>query len=147
LQQNKLILQKKKRKKQKQKKQKEMSGRGKGGKGIGKGGLVEKQKKVAGKTVAGAGGMMKRHQHQRKNRDAIQGVTKPAIKRLARRGGVKRLANGVYEEVRIVLRNYLKKVVHDALAYTEHAKRKTINVMDVVHALKQNGRTLYGFSN
>ena len=32
-------------------------------------------------------------------RDNIQGITKPAIRRLARRGGVKRISGLVYEEV------------------------------------------------
>ena len=46
----------------------EMSGRGKGGKGLGKGGAKR---------------------HRKVLRDNIQGITKPAIRRLARRGGVK----------------------------------------------------------
>ncbi|ODM87535.1 Histone H4 [Orchesella cincta] len=33
----------------------------------------------------------------------------------------------------------------DAVTYTEHAKRKTVTAMDVVYALKRQGRTLYGF--
>ena len=33
----------------------------------------------------------------------------------------------------------------DAVTYTEHAKRKTVTAMDVVYALKLQGRTLYGF--
>jgi histone H4 len=53
-----------------------MSGRGKGGKGLGKGG-AKRHKKVL--------------------RDNIQGITKPAIRRLARRGGVKRISGLIYE--------------------------------------------------
>ena len=45
-----------------------MTGRGKGGKGLGKGGAKR---------------------HRKILRDNIQGITKPAIRRLARRGGVK----------------------------------------------------------
>ena len=37
-------------------------------------------------------------------RDNIQGVTKPAIRRLARRGGVKRMSGLIYEETRGVLK-------------------------------------------
>ena len=48
-----------------------MSGRGKGGKGLGKGGAKR---------------------HRKVLRDNIQGITKPAIRRLARRGGVKRIS-------------------------------------------------------
>ena len=36
-------------------------------------------------------------------------------------------------------------MIRDAVTYTEHAKRKTVTAMDVVYALKRQGRTLYGF--
>ena len=52
-----------------------MSGRGKGGKGLGKGGAKR---------------------HRKILRDNIQGITKPAIRRLARRGGVKRISGLIY---------------------------------------------------
>ncbi|PWA70389.1 Histone H4 [Artemisia annua] len=38
-----------------------------------------------------------------------------------------------------------RKVIRDAVTYTEHARRKTVTAMDVVYALKRQGRTLYGF--
>ena len=101
-----------------------MSGRGKGGKGLGKGGAKR---------------------HRKILRDNIQGITKPAIRRLARRGGVKRISGLIYEETRGVLKVFLENVIRDAVTYTEHAKRKTVTAMDVVYALKRQGRTLYGF--
>ncbi|XP_073502315.1 uncharacterized protein [Phyllobates terribilis] len=103
---------------------KRMSGRGKGGKGLGKGGAKR---------------------HRKVLRDNIQGITKPAIRRLARRGGVKRISGLIYEETRGVLKVFLENVIRDAVTYTEHAKRKTVTAMDVVYALKRQGRTLYGF--
>eukprot|EP00386_Alphamonas_edax_P007056 GDKI01023176.1.p1 GENE.GDKI01023176.1~~GDKI01023176.1.p1 ORF type:complete len:121 (-),score=32.04 GDKI01023176.1:310-627(-) len=103
-----------------------MSGRGKGGKGLGKGGAKR---------------------HRKVLRDNIQGITKPAIRRLARRGGVKRIASGVYEEIRGILRQFLDKVVRDAVTYLDHARRKTVSVSDVVLALKRQGRTIYGFGD
>lgn len=75
------------------------------------------------------------------------GITKPAIRRLARRGGVKRISGLIYEEVRGVLKIFLENVIRDAVTYTEHAKRKTVTAMDVVYALKRQGRTLYGFGS
>jgi histone H4 len=80
-------------------------------------------------------------------RDNIQGITKPAIRRLARRGGVKRISGLVYEETRGVLKVFLESVIRDAVTYTEHARRKTLTAMDVVYALKRQGRTLYGFGD
>ncbi|KAK3672181.1 Histone H4 [Recurvomyces mirabilis] len=85
-----------------------MTGRGKGGKGLGKGGAKR---------------------HRKILRDNIQGITKPAIRRLARRGGVKRISAMIYEETRGVLKTFLEGVIRDA----------------VVYALKRQGRTLYGF--
>ena len=101
-----------------------MSSRGKGGKGLGKGGA---------------------RRHRKVLRDNIQGITKPAIRRLARRGGVKRISGLIYEETRGVLKVFLENVVRDAVTYTEHARRKTVTALDVVAALKRQGRTLYGF--
>ena len=101
-----------------------MSGRGKGGKGYGKGGAKR---------------------HRRVLRDNIQGITKPAIRRLARRGGVKRISGLIYDETRGVLKVFLENVIRDSVTYTEHARRKTVTAMDVVYALKRQGRTLYGF--
>ena len=38
------------------------------------------------------------------------GITKPAIRRLARRGGVKRISGLIYEETRGVLKIFLENV-------------------------------------
>ena len=78
-------------------------------------------------------------------RDTIQGITKPAIRRLARRGGVKRLSGLVYEETREVLYSFLKTVVRDAVMYLEYRRAKTVSVMDVLYALQIQNRTVYGF--
>ena len=67
-----------------------MTGRGKGGKGLGKGGAKR---------------------HRKVLRDNIQGITKPAIRRLARRGGVKRISGLIYEETRGVLKVFLENVM------------------------------------
>jgi histone H4 len=37
------------------------------------------------------------------------------------------------------------KVTKDAIHYAEAARRKTVTAMDVVYALKKNGKTLYGY--
>jgi len=84
--------------------------------------------------------------HTKKSlKETIMGITKPAIRRLARRGGVKRISSLIYEETRNVLRSFLENVVRDSVTYTEHAKRKTVTALDVVYALKRQGRTIYGF--
>ena len=94
-----------------------------GGKGLGKGGAKR---------------------HRKILRDNIQGIPKPAIRRLARRGGVKRISGLIYDETRGVLKLFLESVIRDSVTYTEHAKRKTVTSLDVIYALKRQGRTLYG---
>ena len=81
---------------------------------------------------------------KRTTKDVILCITKQAIRRLARRGGVKRISALIYEETRIILRSFLESVLRDAVFYTEHARRKTITSMDIVYALKRQGRCLYG---
>ncbi len=83
--------------------------------------------------------------HRKVSRDNIQGITKPAIRRLARRGGVKRISGLIYKETRGILKVFLENVISDAVTYTEHAKRKTVTAMDVVYALKRQSKDLYGF--
>ena len=73
------------------------------------------------------------------------GISKPEIRRLARRGGVKRISAGVYPEAEASLRMFLKNVLEKAVVYTEYGQRKTVTTMDVVMGLKAVGRTLYGF--
>ena len=41
---------------------------------------------------------------------SVKGITKPAIRRLARRGGVKRISGLIYEETRGVLKIFLENV-------------------------------------
>lgn len=48
----------------------------------------------------------------------------------------------IYEETRGVLKTFLEGVIRDAVTYTEHAKRKTVTSLDVVYALKRQGREL-----
>ena len=104
-----------------------------------------------GKGKQGGGGKgygkvgAKRHAQKAKLRETIMGVTKPAIRRLARRGGVKRISALIYDEARQVLKTFLESVVKDSVTYCEHAKRKTVTALDVVYALKRQGKTLYGF--
>jgi len=64
-----------------------MPDHGKGCKGLGKGGAKRYEKVL---------------------HDTIQGVTKPTIRHLARRGSVKRINNLIYEETRGVLNFFLR---------------------------------------
>ena len=71
--------------------------------------------------------------HRKVLRDNIQGISKPALRRLARRGGVQRMGGLLYEEEGGILHVFLE----------DHLSGK-VTTMDVVHALHRQG-TLFGF--
>ncbi|KAE8231697.1 hypothetical protein CF326_g3276 [Tilletia indica] len=89
-------------------------------------------------------GMAGARRHVRILRDNINGITKPSIRRLARRGGVKRISFGVYDEARGALQTFLRAVISKSIIYSDHARRNTVTTLDVIYALKHQGRTLYG---
>ena len=77
--------------------------------------------------------------------DSLSGITNSAIRRLARRGGVKRISFTVYDEARAALFENLRAMIKDTITYTTHARRKTVIGTDVIFALKRLGKAVYGF--
>lgn len=108
-----------------------MSGRGKG--------------KPGRRSVGTGKGGAKRHRRVMHN--SLSGISKGDVRRLARRGGVKRISSLIYEDVRGALRSFLEVVIRDSILFTEYGRRATVTVKDVLFSLKRNGRTLYGFSH
>lgn len=80
-----------------------------------------------------------------KKQDGNSSLTRGGIRRLARRGGVRRISSTVFSEVRDFVDYFLNTVVKDSAVFAEHAKRKTITAIDVIYALKRSGRTIYGY--
>lgn len=73
------------------------------------------------------------------------GISRPDIRRMARRGGVKRISAGIYDEAREALRTYLKRILRNCVTYVEHRAAKTVTTLDVIHSLARIGRPIYGF--
>ena len=86
---------------------------------------------------------MKRH--AKVLRDNILGVSKKAIRRMARRGGVKRMSGSVYDGTREEIMKFLRIILHDAVVMCECAKLKTITHNHILAALKRHNQTLLGF--
>ncbi|KFY24041.1 hypothetical protein V493_05474 [Pseudogymnoascus sp. VKM F-4281 (FW-2241)] len=126
-----------------------MSGRGKGAfGGAGKTGFggAGKGKGTAVPSGSGTRGVGARR-YRKIVRDSIHGITKGDIKRLARRGGVKRISSMIYDDTREALKAHLQLILKDCIIFLEHANRKTVTVGDVLFALKRIGRPIYGFGN
>lgn len=83
----------------------------------------------------GAGGAKK---HRKVLRDNIQGVTKGALKRLARRAGIKRLGGLLYEELKTILKTFIENLGRDAVTITEHVRHTTVKREDVLAAAEIN---------
>ncbi|POS83698.1 hypothetical protein EPUL_003769 [Erysiphe pulchra] len=97
-------------------------------------------------------------------KDNIRAVTKGDIRRLARRGGVKRISGTIYDEIRKSMKSFLETVLKDTCDVVEHAQRKTVTVTDVIlhlflesialslhlqviFVLRRIGRPIYGFDH
>ena len=81
--------------------------------------------------------------HKKRAKDNIQDITKFDFRRMARRGGVKRLSVLIYEESRGVLKVFLENIIRDSVTIMQHSRRSTVMVKDVLYALKRQKRTLY----
>jgi histone H3/H4 len=60
-------------------------------------------------------------------RDNIQGITKPALQRLAYTAGVTNMSGVIYEELRGVLKAEMENIIRKVIIYLEHARKITID--------------------
>ena len=70
---------------------------------------------------------------------ALRGFNKGEIRRLARRGGVKRISKEVYVETAETAESFIRKAVMAACTYCDGSQRKTVRVCDVNRALDHMG--------
>ena len=82
-------------------------------------------------------------------RDTHLGISKGDIRRLARRGGVRRIRwnDELLIRVRLALKEFVRRVLKSAITYTEHSRRWTVSQMDIVCGLKREGITVYGIGD
>eukprot|EP00948_MAST-09A_sp_MAST-9A-sp1_P003598 g3598.t1 len=90
-------------------------------------------------------GRSARRRNPSRRERAIDNLSVGDFKRLARRGGIRRVQNETWEEIRGSLDTFLRQTIRDTMTITEHARRLTVIPNDVVYALKRRGMTLYGF--
>ena len=93
------------------------------------------------KTVGSVG---LRNKNKTKLRQLV-GFKGPTLRRLARRGGVKRISKKVYDTVNGVAVNMLEDIVRSSMIVSSHAGRKMISLKDVLYTLSQKNCSLYGF--
>ncbi len=77
---------------------------------------------------------------------SVAGISGGAIRRMARRAGVKRVAGTLPGEVRKVMLSFVEDTVRAACAIAEHGRRSLLTCSDVVAALRSRGRMIYGYA-
>ena len=75
----------------------------------------------------------------------MRGVTNPELRRLGLRGNVRSIRGDAFDEIRALIYAYLHRVISDSMTFMAYQNRQTINPSDVFLAVRNNGRTLYGF--
>ena len=70
-------------------------------------------------------------------------LTRPAIRKMCRQGGVKRINGLIYEAARDLAEVFLEKLLGDAVTRMHGARRKTVKTDDVLDSAKSIGKTLY----
>mmetsp|Transcript_39868 Transcript_39868/g.74805 ORF Transcript_39868/g.74805 Transcript_39868/m.74805 type:complete len:253 (-) Transcript_39868:484-1242(-) len=86
-----------------------------------------------------------RRQRTGTSTSALEGITKNDIRRLARRGGVKRMSNEIPVTAKGALKDFVRDTVEKACVYAEHAGRRTVTPKDIIMSLKLQGITVYGY--
>src|SRR3989304_977601 len=77
----------------------------------------------------------------RKHHKGMENLTKPAIRRLARRGGVKRISQNCYSLIRTSLKGFLSDIMMIVAVLAEYEKKKTVKAKDVMYALRMKMRS------
>ena len=85
-------------------------------------------------------GIAVRHRIKRIPRDTIMGITKSDIRRLARRGGVKRISGSVYDTTREALRGFLREVCVPGVGWVVAGVDGRLWVTVLFSSITQGGR-------
>ena len=97
------------------------------------------------KTLSKSSGKMTPKRHRRPLNSHLVDMPKQALKRLAYRAGILRIGATVFPHCRDVMKEFMARVLRDALLLTQHAGRKTVSCEDIKNALARQGVILYGY--
>lgn len=76
-------------------------------------------------------------------RDNIQGIRKPALRRICEKGSEKRIGSLVYNELRARLKVFLENIIRGSIIYMEHARSHTLTTKFIQSALDQFSNKTY----
>lgn len=79
------------------------------------------------------------------NKEDVPNIKRAYIEKLARQANVFRIQGDVYDYVRVCIEGFMKRVLDDAIVYTEYGKRKTLLSSDVLGALQRRNIHVHGW--
>lgn len=79
-------------------------------------------------------------------RDNIQGLTKPAFERIARKAGVKSMTGLMTEELRGITKVEMENILRVANNVRGHRRAKTISADDIAYGIDQEHDTHVTYS-
>lgn len=74
------------------------------------------------------------------------GMSKPSIRRLARRSGAKRVSSSVFSKSKDIVNDFLHFVLKRAVAYNDYEGRKTMSQKHILTALEHIGIPVVGIT-
>lgn len=100
---------------------------------------------AAKKGPATAAYVSKRHKGKRAEDQGIErNVTIPALRRIARRSGVKMIRKNSYARARATCDQFNRRVIKDAIVLTDVAGLSTITSEAVIVSLRRNNMRIFG---
>ncbi|KAH6607563.1 hypothetical protein Trco_003876 [Trichoderma cornu-damae] len=75
----------------------------------------------------------------------VLGIKKPALRRLARRGGIDKITEEVFQEARDAMTDYVKEVMKDIVESVEARGANIVTMDDVKYGIDRRGQTSIGF--
>lgn len=101
----------------------------------------EKMTNLPGSGIKKAGkGLAKSEAKRHSRKVASDIISRPALRRIAHRGGVKRIAGNTYEIAREDIENFMHNVIKSAVQCVNYAKRHTMMKKDIQFALARFDR-------
>lgn len=88
-------------------------------------------------------GMGKGASRRNSQQEGINYIPEYAIRKLARRGGVKRIGSSFIPQCKVFSEKLLEELVKYSIVYMEHARRRTLRPSDVKEAAKGMNMKLY----
>ncbi|CAD7953875.1 unnamed protein product [Amoebophrya sp. A25] len=74
----------------------------------------------------------------------LVGIKRPALRRLARRGGVRRVSYDTYPIFRETFNDLLSEIVFDVNVMLDHTGRQTVTARDVINVIARRGVKILG---